>query len=160
MGQGSRGPLALLAFAGAISLFSYLVARWQGRIANERLRLDLYNRRCGIFTGIFDMYEVLISWTGAPEQIAVRAKFFRGYHESGFLFRKSSGIEELLKQLNDDTNKVIAFKEHPDLYKHDTESYLAKFNENTDIQTYGFKNGLLRLKAAMFEYLSFDNIIR
>jgi hypothetical protein len=154
------GTLALLAFAGAISFLSYRIARWQGNIANERLRLDLYNRRFEIFTSIFDMYAALISWTGTPEQIAVRAKFFRGYHESGFLFRQSSGIEDLLKGLNDDANKVIAFKENPNLYKYDHQIYLQKFQEINDIQTTGFENGLLRLKAAMAEYLYFGNIIR
>jgi len=154
------GTLALLAFAGAISFLSYLITRWQGRIANERLRLDLYNRRFEIFTGIFDMYEALISWNGTPEQIAVRAKFFRGYQESGFLFRKGSGIENFLKQLNDDANKVIDFKEHSDRYKPDKELYLKKFQEITEIQTSGFENGLLRLKVAMTEYLNFDNIVR
>jgi hypothetical protein len=69
------GTLALLTFAGVISFLSYLIARWQGRIAKERIRLNLYNRRFEIFRGIFDFYEALISWSGTPEQIAVRGDF-------------------------------------------------------------------------------------
>jgi hypothetical protein len=154
------GTLALLGSAGVISFLSYLIARWQGRIAKERIRLDLYNRRFEIFTGIFEMYEVMISWSGTPEQKAVRTKFFRAYHESGFLFRQESGVEELLKQLNDDVNTVIAFKENPDLYKYDPELHIKKFKEITDIQTSGFENGLKKLKEAMGEYLNFGNIAR
>jgi hypothetical protein len=154
------GNLVLLAVAGAISFFSYRIARWQGRIANERIRLDLYNRRFEIFTGIFDMYEVMISWKATPEQIAVRSKFFRAYQEAGFLFRKESGIEELLKTLNDDVNSVIAMKENPDLYKYDMKIHQEKFQEMNKIQTTGFDRGLSQLKAAMAEYLNFDNIVR
>jgi hypothetical protein len=53
------GPLALLAFAGAISFLSYLIARWRGRIAKERLRLDLYNRRFEILGSSHDLCKIV-----------------------------------------------------------------------------------------------------
>jgi hypothetical protein len=47
-------------------------------IQNEKIRMDLYNRRFEIFVSIFAFYEAMISWKGTPEQIAARNKFSLG----------------------------------------------------------------------------------
>lgn len=146
-------------FAVYVSVLTFRLsrqmARWQESVAREKLRLDLYNRRFEIFSSIFDFYEAMISWQGTPAQIVARTRFFRAYQESGFLFRKESGIEELLKRLNDDANKVIGFREHLELYKADTASYTKTLEEIGNIQTYVFENGLAQLKQAISEYLYF-----
>jgi hypothetical protein len=97
----------------------------------------------------------LISWHGSPEQVAARTRFFRAYQESGFLFAKNSGIEELLKKLNEEAAKVIGFKEHSEKFKSDPALMMRLFNETTDIQTKVFSDGLAQLKRAMSEYLNF-----
>jgi len=125
---------------------------------NEKIRLDLYNRRFEIFSSIFDFYEAVLSWKGNPEQVAARTRFFRAYQESGFLFRKESGIEDLLKKLNDDANKVIGFKEHGDQLKADPALYLKQLDETGYILTSVFSEALTKLKLAMSEYLNFHNI--
>jgi hypothetical protein len=67
------------------------IAKEQACIAREKLRLDLYDRRFEIFSSIFDFYNAMISWTGTLEQEEARARFFRAYQESGFLFTRESG---------------------------------------------------------------------
>ncbi len=95
-----------------------------------------------------------------PEQKEARQRFFRAYHESGFLFTKESGIEALLKKLNDDGMKVIGFKEHSDAYKSDPALMIEQFKETTNIQLRVFEEGLAKLRAAMHPYLDFSKVWR
>jgi hypothetical protein len=131
-------------------------------IESTKIRLDLYDRRFQIFVSIFDFYEALVSWQGqgTPEQLAAKAKFFRAYQESGFLFSKESGIQGTLKKLLDDSGTVIGFKEHGESYRADTELYLKQFNEMNRVLTTGFDDGLAKLRVAMAEYLNFQAIER
>lgn len=128
------------------------------QLQNEKLRLDLYDRRFEIFDSIFDFYDAMVSWKATPEQKGARKRFFRAYQEAGFLFTKESGIPDLLKSLNDDAMKVIGYKEHRDSYKADPALSLQLFNEATEIQTRVFDEGLTKLRAAMFQYLDFTKI--
>jgi hypothetical protein len=152
-------PIAtILAAVAAVSVTGYF-AWHQKNIAREKLRLDLYDRRFRIFTSIFDFYEVMISWEGTPQQKEARDRFFRAYQESGFLFTKESGIEALLKMLNDEGMKVIGFKENSDMYKGDPALMIEQHKKTTDIQTRVFDEGLAKLRAAMHPYLDFSKVL-
>jgi hypothetical protein len=160
------GPIAtILAAIAAVSVTGYFawhqraIAREQARIAREKVRLDLYDRRFEIFTSIFDFYDAMISWKGTPEQKEARDRFFRAYQESGFLFTKESGIEALLKMLNDEGMKVIGFKENSESYKSDPALMVEQFTKITDIQLGTFEEGLAKLRAAMHQYLDFSNVL-
>jgi len=111
------------------------------KIANNKLRLDLYNRRFEIFSSIFAFYNAIISWQGTDEQKEAREKFFRAYQESGFLFAKESGIEDLLKSLNDTGMRVIKFKENRNSYKSDPALMIEQHQMATDIQLKTFDEG-------------------
>jgi hypothetical protein len=128
------------------------------KLQNEKTRLDLYDRRFEIFTSIFDFYDAMISWEGTPEQKEARKRFFRAYQESGFLFTAESGIEALLKMLNDEGMKVIGFKEHSESYRSDPAFLNEQFLKVTDIQLRVFEDGLAKLRAAMHQYLDFSKI--
>jgi hypothetical protein len=159
------GPLAtVIAAIAAVSVTAYFawhqrkIASEQAHIARERLRYDLFDRRLEIFTSIFPLYHALISWEATPEQIVAKDRFLRAYHESSFLFKKESGIEQLLKSLNDDANKVIGIKEMKSDLQTDKNLYLRLFKEMNEIQVQRFPDGLDRLKYAMAEYLNFHTI--
>jgi hypothetical protein len=110
-------PVAtIVAALSAVVVTAYFAAR-QAWIAEEKLRHDLFDRRLQIFTSIFDFYNAMTSWEGTQEQIVVRERFFRASQEACFLFKPESGIETLLKDLNDKGEKVIGFKEHGDRQK-------------------------------------------
>jgi hypothetical protein len=134
------------------------IAKEQARIAREKLRLDLYDRRFEIFSSIFDFYNAMISWTGTLEQEEARTRFFRAYQESAFLFTRESGIEDLLKMLNDGGAKVIGFKENKEKYKSDPSFLIQQHREITDIQLKVFEEGLAKLRTAMHQYLDFSKI--
>jgi hypothetical protein len=130
-------------------------------LQSEKIRFDLYNRRFEIFSSIFGLYETMAFWegNGTAEQISARSRFFRAYQESGFLFHKESGIEDLLKTLNDAANKVIGIKQHPELFKADPAHGSDLLLEETNtIQTTVFTDGLEKLKLAMARYLNFHNV--
>jgi len=127
-------------------------------LQNEKLRLDLYDRRFEIFSSIFDFYDAMSSWKGTPEQKEARKRFFRAYQESGFLFTKKSGIEALLKMLNDEGMKVIQYKENRKNYKSDPAFMIEQFNMTTDIMLRVFDEGLTKLRAAMHQYLDFSRV--
>jgi hypothetical protein len=151
-------PIATITAAiVAVAVTGYF-AWHQRELTREKLRLDLYDRSFKIFTSIFDFYEAMISWKGTTEQVQARARFFRAYQESGFLFAKESGIEDLLKLLNDAGAKVIGFKEHHDSFKADPTLFIQQFKETNDIQLRVFEDGLARLRTAMHEYLDFSQI--
>jgi hypothetical protein len=159
------GPTAtIIAALAAVSVTGYFarhqkkIAREQVVIAREKLRLDLYNRRFEIFSSIFDYYNAMISWKGTPEQIDARTKFFRAYQESGFLFTPESGIEALLKTLNEEGSKVIGFKENSESYKSDPIVMNEQFNKTIDIQIRIFDEGLAKLRAAIYPYLDFSKL--
>ena len=129
------------------------------RLASASItRLDLYDRRFRIFSSIFDFYEVMISWEGTPQQKEARDRFFRAYQESGFLFTKESGIEALLKMLNDEGKKFIDFKENSDKYKGDPALMIEQQKKTTD-QTWVFDEDLAKLRAAMHPYLDFSKVL-
>lgn len=149
------GPVATIVAAVAAVRVTAHFAREQARLASEKLRYDLFDRRLSIFNSIFDFYDAMISWKGTPEQIGARDRFFRAYQESGFLFEKELGIEALLKDLNDKGMKVIGFKEIGKDLASDPATYLKHHSELSEIMTTGFEIGLTKLKTAMAEYLNF-----
>jgi hypothetical protein len=81
------GPFAAVVAGSAAVFVTYRLGKEQARIAREKLRLDLYDRRWKIFTSVFDFYYVMIAWKGTDEQAAVRDKFFMAYQESAFFIR-------------------------------------------------------------------------
>jgi hypothetical protein len=100
----------------------------------------------------------MISWEGTPQQKEARDRFFRAYQESGFLFTKESGIEALLKMLNDEGKKFIDFKENSDKYKGDPALMIEQQKKTTD-QTWVFDEDLAKLRAAMHPYLDFSKVL-
>lgn len=159
-------PVAtIIAAIAALSVTAYFawhqkkIANEQADIARNKLRLDLYDRRFEIFSSIFAFYEAMISWTGTPQQQEARDRFFRAYQESGFLFTKESGIEALLKTLNDAGLQVIGFKENSEHYKSVLALMIEQFEKTTDIQTRVFEDGLAKLKAAIHPYLDFSKVL-
>jgi hypothetical protein len=149
------GPVAATIAAVAAVRVTAHFAGEQARLASEKLRYDLFDRRLSIFNSIFDFYNAMITWQGTLEQIAARDRFFRAYQESGFLFEKESGIEALLKDLNDKGSKVIGFKEIGKDLASDPATYVKYHTESSEIMTTEFEVGLAKLKTAMAEYLNF-----
>jgi hypothetical protein len=151
------GPVAAIVASGAAVFVTYRLGKEQARLAREKLRLDLYDRRWKVFKSIFDFYYVMIAWEGTDEQKAVRDQFFMAYQESAFLFDPADGVEQILKDLNDKGRKVMSYKDGS-LKGWDVKSKADLVKEVGNIQTFGFEEGLTRLKAAMDKNLGFSKL--
>jgi hypothetical protein len=127
-------------------------------LQNEKLRLDLFNRRFAIFDRIFDFYSAMFRWTGSDEQKSIQTQFFRSQHEAVFLFSEESGIPALLKSMDEKSRKVIAFKENPEAFKSDPVFFRKLESEVRDIIARTFEEDFLKLKVAIRPYLDFSKI--
>ena len=156
----SLGAIAAVSVTIYFSRQQTKIASDQAKNAREKIRHDLFDRRFKIFESVFDFYNVMISWDGTPEQIAVKDRYFKGYQASAFLFSKESGVERSLKDFFDDANKVMNFRKNGDNYKEDHALYMRLFEESTRIQTFGAEEHLARIKSAMSEYLNFEDYKR
>jgi hypothetical protein len=149
------GPVAtIFAAIAALSVTGYF-AWHQKKIAEQKLRFDLFERRFAIFDSIFDFYNALIAWKGTEADGIARQRFFRAYQEARFLFSRESQIETLMGEMNVLGNKVIAHKEHPELLEGDPILRHKVFMDVQKAQTVDFEDRFLRLRDAIGEYLNF-----
>lgn len=100
----------------------------------------------------------MIAWEGTAEQEQAKERFFRSYQKSGFLFSKE--IEELMKGLNDQGNTVTGLKEliaNPNT-RPDPKTLIDWNKRIHEIQTRGFEELFLKLKAAIAPYINFHEL--
>lgn len=161
------GPAAtILAAVAAVTVTAIFakkqtdIAREQARTAKEKLRHDLFERRWLVFVTALDLYYAMISWADVPthEQAKAKDAFFRAYQQSGFLFSKESGVEDLMKNLNDMANTVTGLKESLRNAGLDVATRLSWQTEIHNIQTRRFEESFLRLKSAISPYLNFHEL--
>lgn len=146
----------------AASIASYFawhqknIAYQQKEVAQEKLRLDLFEKRFRVFSSIFDYYNVILSWKSTEDQKKIRTSFFRSYQEAKFLF--GSEVEVIFKKVFDDGSKVIGHKENRENYKNDPEFAMRMFEEQQNILIYSFEDHLNKLTEAVRPYISFHDI--
>jgi hypothetical protein len=88
--------IATIAVAGYVALISK--RQWKNN--QEKLRLDLYQHRFGIYQRVLEYHWALLEWEGKPEQLALRGPFVAAFCESKFMFPKASGVYEFLSEFN------------------------------------------------------------
>lgn len=105
---------AQLILSSFTALFTLVIAIASTRIANrqaltneEKLRLDLYNKRFEIYRRSVDFYQVLESWDGSEQAKSVHKLFIIAKLESVFLFEPESGISQTLEDMHKRAFKVI-----------------------------------------------------
>jgi hypothetical protein len=149
------------AVALTVALIAIFTSLAQRREHRERIRLDLFDRRYEVFNSVLGFYNAILLWNDTPEQAAARDRFFYAYQQSGFLFKKDSGIQELLKELHEEGHKVIGNKQSSaDISKQDPALGTSLFLKTQDIQINRFPAALDKLKLALAEYLNFHNVDR
>jgi hypothetical protein len=153
--------------AGLLVIIAAAIAWWSvqrqiratEKIEATKLRLNLYNRRYNIFDSIFDFYDALSGWKGAPEQLAAQRRFFRSSIEARFLFDDASGIAETLERLHKESGKVIGFKEHGKEYMEGgPQFYMEQFQKSNHVLLVDFEAALVKLKVELGKYLNFHTV--
>jgi hypothetical protein len=104
-------PVAATVITAFVAIFVAVIALFQWKTAQGKLRLDLYNRRLEIYLKVLDFYQVATEWRGTPDQLGRQALFIKATQESRFLFSKSSGVYDLLHEFAKHSMVVRQFEE-------------------------------------------------
>ncbi|HEF4768679.1 hypothetical protein [Burkholderia multivorans] len=143
-----------------ISAYVAWIAYQQHRTNREKLRLDLYDRRFGVYTASIDFYHVLSSYDEANEQHqeAHRA-FVKAMRESRFLFGQDSEIVSILEEMHTRAARIMGYKTHgKELHDSDPHESRKWFEaQQADYFWIGSDQGLLRLEASLTPFLDFRN---
>ena len=129
----------------------------QIRLQEEKIRLDLFDRRLAVFSSTLDFYDALISWKKEPlpEHLELRRKFFLSTHAAKFLFGGEHQVADTMKELHKKSLVVTSFKEHPDAHRGNPEFMMKSLIEVNKILLGDFDDALARLEKAIRPYLVF-----
>lgn len=156
--------------ANLIAMFSLLVALLASEIAlrqayinREKLRLDLYDKRFKVYTNVLNIYQQLIKYIPSTESQdkleSIHIDFIMTLHESTFLFDKSSGIFELLVEMNDKVFLIKGHKEHGQKIARIDPKVFTKYHEEFQQSLNWFgREGINKLQILLEPYLNFHKI--
>jgi hypothetical protein len=85
-----------------VAFFVAYIAYRQWRIAQQKLRLDLYNKRFAVFEITLRLFQEILGGTSlAAEQFdSLHREFITAMIEAKFLFDTESGINEMMNEFN------------------------------------------------------------
>lgn len=143
-----------------VSIGVLYVAYQQYRTNSNKLRLDLYDRRFGVYLKAIDFYGALTKFDSAsPEHSSLHMDFVRAVRESRFLFGANSTATLLLDEMHDRASNIIGFRDSGHEMKSNHEEYLKWFNsQQSDLLWFGGKDGLLALERELYRYLDFHRV--
>ena len=144
-----------LLLSAAIASAAWLIARRQAIASEEKLRLDLYDKRFQVYSRAFDFLQALMLWSNSNEDRQTLRLFVKAKSESQFLFPDSE-IPELLDRMYHDAFKVIGLKgDGKELAACD-----PKFHKESMGALPAFASGVGELQSKMEPYLNFHQIRR
>ena len=111
-------PLMTFYLGTMMAVLAYI----QVRIANAKLRLELYERRWSIYEAAVALYQLRYEKTELKETEVV-TRFRSAVRESRYLFMKVDGIFNLLHTIEVKDNEYVDFR---DLYR-DLENRLERY---------------------------------
>ncbi len=143
-----------------VSLGVLYVAYQQYKTSSNKLRLDLYDRRLGVYLKAIDFYGALTKFDNSnPAHSSLHIDFVKAVRESRFLFGADSAATLLLEEMHDRAANIIGFRDSGHEVKSDHEEYLRWFNsQQSDLLWFGGKDGLLALERELDRYLDFHRI--
>jgi hypothetical protein len=127
--------------AVVISVCSACIAIGAAWINIEKLRLDLYDRRFGVYEKTLTLHTLVSHWSSdasesetgqlkePPELKEARLNFPKTLAESRFLFSSKSGVAELLQQFYEDVVVMVRYRRlhnprHPEAYEKSHDAYV------------------------------------
>jgi len=151
-----------------IAAFVACMIWFQVYTAIEKLRLDLYDRRFEIYTKTLDWYQAVLRFDRSTqgEYNVFEKSFIKVFRESLFLFDNDSGIYELLKDMQQRSCKMIAFREITEQRKAPKEAYsptpdelISRMKEHAEFkESYDwFQASIHQLEGLLSRYLLFGS---
>jgi ABC-type multidrug transport system fused ATPase/permease subunit len=139
-----------------VAAYVAVISRRQWQTANEKLRLDLYDRRFEIYLAVLDFYQALVLWEGTEAQIALQLPFLRAYRESMFIFPAKSGVYELLTEFQSHAYNVTQYERFRSIFR-SAGMLPIKTSERLDSQKWIVKS-IETLEEKMKPFISFDRL--
>jgi hypothetical protein len=141
-----------------VGLFGALIAYQQWRIARNKIKLDLYEKRFAIYEATLLFYQKIIACTAdtikTDDFNIAQKSFIKASREAQYLFSTESGIFKLLEEWHTRSFKVIGFKEvAKDMTQH-PEAFLKMQTECNEALQF-FEQSLKRLESSLAPYLYF-----
>ena len=148
---------ASLLLTATIAIGTWLITRRQATTSEEKLRLDLYERRFDVYSRSIDFYQSLESWTGSQSNRETHRLFIKAKLESSFLFPVESGIQKRLQEMDGGAFKLIGYKDT--LVGSSIDAHTkSRFHGEAMGGLSNFDKGIQELQAQMAPYLDFHDI--
>jgi hypothetical protein len=104
----STNTVLLQAIPWLVAAVAVYISFRQWRTADDKLKLDLYNRRFAIYLAALEFYQTMVGHDAEKGEIVANG-FVKYYRESQFLFAKEDGIFDQLKQIQDECTKMLSY---------------------------------------------------
>ena len=142
-----------------IAIFVAFVAYRQWKVARQKLRLDLYNKRFAVFEVTLKLYQESFGETAPSESkyAELHRQFIKAMIEARFLFSGDSGIAELMESFN---KSIFIIKGSRSMIKTQgipPEERLKIYNQFLEEQMQ-LSNKIEQLERKMKPYLSFEQL--
>jgi hypothetical protein len=140
--------------ATCVAFYVARISKRQWQTNQEKLRLDLYQRRFEIYLRVLEFHLALLEWQDEPKLAVLHRPFLKAFCESKFLFPQKSGIHDFLGEYNERAARVRAYKGRPDLSNEASPEERAQLAEDQK----WMRNLIGTLDKKLSPYLNFDSI--
>jgi hypothetical protein len=140
-----------------ISFSVALISFFQYKINNEKLRLDLYNRRFSVYEKTLKYFlQYFENNSSRDSYLEIKNDFVHSYRESLFLFGRESEVYQILTNIKDTIGFLYQFNEkfNSDFYDKDEYKYWSKEKESKQDPTFLMDS----LEKSLEKWLNFHNI--
>lgn len=144
-----------------ISGFVAWITHQQLKTNQEKLRLDLYNRRFDIYAKTLNFYHALLEYDASKKAStfsSLHNEFIKSQREAQFLFDRNSQIFQILEELHSKSFKIIGFKEDGKKTISCPEMLSKMAAEMTEAFSF-FDLSIKKLEVAMARYLDFHKVL-
>ena len=148
-------PVCTAAIAVFVGVYVAFINKRQADAADRKQSLDLYDRRFQIYMCAVDFFQALMMWSANGNKDNVHDKFIRAKLESTFLFKRSSGVREILDEIDRKAMIVIGFWDSGQGMANSDPAYFADWDRRKDQIITWFDGELQRLEKAMIYSRSF-----
>lgn len=144
-----------------IAILGLYIAYRQYRLAQNKLRFELYQKRFAIYESTLEFHQKIINSNIATIQSEafnlVQNKFIKSMRESQFLFESSSGVFQLLNELHTKSFKITGFRMNEQEFAEYSDLFIKMQKEMFDSIEF-FDKSIYSIETMMAPYLDFKKI--
>lgn len=144
--------LAISFFAIFIASLAMIISFFSHRVAKQKLRLDLHNKRFDVYCRILNYANLFLTEQMQKIQDSdIRYNFILAFRESKFLFKPNSGIYKIIEDILQTCGDILFYYESKDKFEFKNDKYEQILTKKLSIE-----GKLINLENAMLPYLKFS----